>query len=361
MTVLAHARPGALKVVHGPRASRRIDIITLVLAMWMNIGGQVDGWAHGHYNLETEGIFTPWHALFYSGFVACGAWVCWQVIRTRDDRRVTVPAGYGLGLVGLGIFAVGAVGDLTWHTIFGIEQDVAALLSPTHLMLLVGSMLIESIPLRAAWAARDERDSTSLRTFLVPLLSLSLLVVDASFFLSYFSAFANLAPTISGTSELHGIGSALITNVVLLVPTLLLLRRWHPPFGAITVLFGVVAVLTSGLTGFVTGVTIVPALLGGLATDIAIRRLRPSPAQPGTWTAFSMLAPAALWSAYYLTLQLSSGLVWDVELAPGLVVLNSLVGFALALLVAGCSERLADGATVRTAELSEPSSRTSAH
>jgi hypothetical protein len=347
MTMLANARIGALTAVPDrPRASRRTDIITLVLAMWMNIGGQVDGWAHGHYDLETEGIFTPWHALFYSGFLACAAWVCWQVIRAQDKgpKALTkVPAGYGLGLVGVGLFAVAAIGDLTWHTIFGIEHDVAALLSPTHLMLLVGSMLIESIPLRAAWAASDDRDSTSLRTFLLPLLSMSLLVIDASFFLSYFSAFANLAPTIPEASELHGIGSALITNVVLLVPTLLLLRRWQPPFGAITVLFGVVAVLTSGLTGFVTAVTIVPALLGGLAADMAIRRLHPSPAQSGAWTAFAMLVPVTLRSTYYLTLELSSGLIWAVELAPGLVVLNSLGALALARLAAGCPERLTDG------------------
>lgn len=346
MTLLSHAKMGSLPAVEArPRASRRTDLITLALATWMNIGGQVDGWAHGAYNLDSEGIFTPWHAMLYSGFVACAAWICWQAVRGRDrDRRglSAPPAGYGLGVVGVAIFAVGGVGDLTWHAFFGIEQDIAALLSPTHLLLLVGGMLIESIPLRAAWAARDDRDSRTLRTFLLPLLSLALLVVDASFFLSYFSAFANLAPTTSSAPELHGIGSALITNVVLMVPTLLLLRRWHPPFGATTVLFGVTAVLTSALTGFATAITIVPAVIGGLATDTAIRRMRPTPARPETWTAFAMLVAAALWSAYFLTLQLTLGLAWEVELAPGLVVLNSLAAFALARLAAGCPERHAD-------------------
>jgi hypothetical protein len=345
MTLLSQARMGSLPAVAvRPRASRRTDLITLALATWMNIGGQVDGWAHGAYNLDSEGIFTPWHAMLYSGFVACAAWICWQAVRGRDhDRRglAALPAGYGLGLVGVGIFAVGGVGDLTWHAIFGIEQDTAALLSPTHLLLLVGGMLIESIPLRAAWAARDDRDCGSLRTFLLPLLSLALLVVDASFFLSYFSSFANLAPTTSA-AELHGIASALITNVVLLVPTLLLLRRWRPPFGAITVLFGVTAVLTSGLTGFVTAITIVPAVIGGLAADTAVRRLRPTPAEPRTWTGFAMLVAAGVWSAYFLTLELTLGLAWEVELAPGLVVLNSLAAFALARLAAGCPERHTD-------------------
>lgn len=343
MTLLSHARLGELPLAKDrPRAPRRVDVITLALATWMNIGGQVDGWAHGAFDLETEGIFTPWHAMLYSGFVACAGWICWQAVRawTRDPRGLdALPAGYGLGLVGVGIFAIGGVGDLTWHGIFGIEQGTAALLSPTHLLLLVGGMLIESIPLRAAWASPDDRDGRSLRVFLLPLLSMTLLIVDASFFLSYFSAFTTLAPTTSGAAELHGIGSALITNVVLLVPVLLLLRRWHTPFGAITVAFGVTAVLTSGLTGFVTAITVVPAIIGGLVADVAIRRLHPSPAEPGTWSVFAMVVAAGLWSAYFVTLELALGLAWEVELAPGLVVLNSLAAFALARLGAGCPER----------------------
>jgi hypothetical protein len=341
MSVVSRARGGALSPAEDrPRASRRTDLITLALATWMNIGGQVDGWAHGAYDLSSEGIFTPWHALFYSGFIACAAWIGWIVLRTqREGGRglAALPAGYGLGLVGLAIFAVGGVGDLTWHTLLGIEQDLAALLSPTHLLLLVGGMLIESIPLRSAWAARDDRDAASLWTFLLPLLSMALLVVDASFFLSYFSAFANLAPTTSEAAELHGVGSALITNIVLLTPTLILLRRWLPPFGAITVLYTVVAVLTSALTGFATAITVLPAVLAGLITDVAIRRLDPAPARPGSWTTFAMVVPAAVWSAYYITLAVTYGLAWEIELAPGLVILNSLAGFALARLTAGAS------------------------
>ena len=40
-----------------------------------------------------------------------------------------------------------------------------------------------------------------------------------------------------------------------------------------------------------------------------------------------------------VTLELALGLAWEVELAPGLVVLNSLAAFALARLGAGCPER----------------------
>jgi hypothetical protein len=40
---------------------------------------------------------------------------------------------------------------MAWHLVFGIETDVAALLSPTHLLLATGAALIVAGPLRAAW------------------------------------------------------------------------------------------------------------------------------------------------------------------------------------------------------------------
>jgi len=46
-----------------------------------------------------------------------------------------LPAGYGLSLLGVLIFAAGGIGDMIWHVLFGIEADVEALLSPTHLLL----------------------------------------------------------------------------------------------------------------------------------------------------------------------------------------------------------------------------------
>ncbi len=57
--------------------------------------------------------------------------------------------GYGLSLLGVSIFALGGVSDMIWHMLFGIEVNVDALLSPTHLLLAVGMALIVSGPLRA--------------------------------------------------------------------------------------------------------------------------------------------------------------------------------------------------------------------
>jgi hypothetical protein len=85
-----------------------------------------------------RGFFTPWHAVLYSGFVAVAGWLVAMVWRRRGRGRpiwTWAPAGYGLGLLAVGVFAVGGVCDLLWHLAFGIEQGIEAELSPTHLVL----------------------------------------------------------------------------------------------------------------------------------------------------------------------------------------------------------------------------------
>lgn len=46
-----------------------------------------------------------------------------------------LPSGYMPALLGVGIFAIGGVFDLVWHTLFGVEANIQALLSPSHLLL----------------------------------------------------------------------------------------------------------------------------------------------------------------------------------------------------------------------------------
>ena len=127
---MATLRPRSPSPGRKPRRWTTIkeDLVTSVLALWLIAGLFVDGWAHRNLDgLET--FFTPWHALFYSGFAATAA--CGWSIWSGSTRRV--PVGYRSGIIGVGIFALGGVGDLIWHSVFGIEVSLDALLSPTHL------------------------------------------------------------------------------------------------------------------------------------------------------------------------------------------------------------------------------------
>ena len=119
----------------------RAHLVTGLLGAWMTFGTHLDGWAHTHVLSTQESFLTPWHGILYSGWLLLAAWI----YHHRD-----LP-GYPLGLVGAVGFGIGGVLDLAWHTAFGIEVDMEALISPPHLLLVTMHLLMISTPFRAAW------------------------------------------------------------------------------------------------------------------------------------------------------------------------------------------------------------------
>ncbi|MGH9190775.1 MAG: hypothetical protein ACRD0Q_12250 [Acidimicrobiales bacterium] len=98
-----------LTTTGGPRSrlTWREDMVTVAVAAWLIFGLFVDGWAHN--NSKPESFFTPWHGLFYSGFAACAFWICAKSLKRGMSPRDGAPVGYGLGLVGVAVFAVGGM------------------------------------------------------------------------------------------------------------------------------------------------------------------------------------------------------------------------------------------------------------
>lgn len=131
----------------GQRSSPRQDAVSVVAGAWLVAALFSDGWAH-HNVPELEGFFTPWHGALYAGLVANAGWLVFLGRQGRWRWYQFLPVGYGWGAIGLGVFAIGGVADMAWHLTFGVEAGIDALLSPSHLVLLSGGMLILTGPLR---------------------------------------------------------------------------------------------------------------------------------------------------------------------------------------------------------------------
>jgi hypothetical protein len=352
--VLPAGRPAA--AAPRPRLRPHQELVTVLLATWLIVGLFVDGWAHDNVP-ELETFFTPWHAVFYSGFAATAGWMAWLVGRNRCLGRrglAAVPVGYGLGLAGVGIFAVGGAGDATWHAVFGIEADLAALLSPTHLLLFTGILLILTSPLRAAWTA-DEPTAPGFRAFLPVTLALTLTMALVGFFFQYLSPFLQptaipyarfaafwaehglvdpaVQPGLAQELEIRGIASLLLTSLLFVAPVLLVLRRWQPPFGLVTFLFGAVAALLGTQHNLELWPAVVAAVAAGLAGDLLIWAWRPSPARLGAYRAVAALLPAALLGSYFVAVAVAFTLAWPPELWAGTIFYGTLIGLALSLLM----------------------------
>jgi len=318
-------------------ASGREHLGTVAFGLWMTVGLFLDGYFHQNLDGDGESFATPWHAVFYAGFTASALWLVAMARRRSsgavDWRLTALPPGYDGARLGLALFALGGVGDAAWHSTFGVERGIDALLSPTHLLLFAGLILILTAPLRASLAAPETRPGPWLRAGSV---------IAATALVGFFVNFAwglGIAATtrvaydpITAVGELAviaGVASTLVTTIVLFTASRLLLTTGTPPAGALTCLFGTVALLVSAaFDEDIEGV--VAAVLAGLTLDVLVR-VRGSGRR--AWPAHRCFAVAAavLWLAYFGLLEGLDGIAWSVEIWVGSVGLNTLAATAIAL------------------------------
>ena len=313
-----------------------VDLVTMLLGAWLMIGIFLDGYAHTNLIDELESFFTPWHAVFYSGFLATSAWVGWIVYRNvkRGLRwQDAIPAGYGPTVFGLGLFGIGGLGDAIWHSIFGIESGVDALLSPTHFMLFVGGLMGLSTAIRTSRARNPgTRVATADRAPLI----LSLLLVTAA--LAFFAVYM-WSPTQVWALEIpyeeaqgavgYVVAGALVSTVVMLAPVFLVLRWWVLPAGVFLIIWPIVnvAIAVAFTMDLATGLAF--GLAGGLAGEISTAVLRPGPHRRGAGLIAASSAVVLAWTACLVAFEVTSDILWPPEIWAGLVVLSGLATWGI--------------------------------
>jgi hypothetical protein len=321
------------------------DWTMVLLCFWFLGGLFLDGWAHNHIP-ELESFFTPWHAVFYSGFLAVAGFLVATLVRnhaTGYPWRQAMPPGYELSLLGVLIFLTGGAGDMIWHVLFGIEDDVEALLSPTHLILALGATLIMSAPFRAGWRRLiDQNDPTPGWIALLPqLLSLTFLWSLWSFLTQFahplvdpWAAAGYRPPGPRGLTMLRaslGIAGFLLQSGLMMGLVLFTVRRWTLPLGSLTLVFGFNATLMSFMHD---QFRLIPAAaLAGLGADLLICWLKPSMERCGSLRLFALAVPVLYYVFYYVVLIATQGIAWSVHLWTGSIVLSGVVGLLLSYLL----------------------------
>ena len=338
-------------------ASLRYDWLMVALCAWFQAGAYLDAWAHVHLT-ELESFFTPWHGVLYSGFLAVAVLTAAPLLRRRAPGRAwneALPAGYDLSVVGVLVFMLGGVLDMLWHVVFGIEADVEALLSPSHLVLAVGSTLILTGPLRSAWARGQ---AGSWRATMPMMLSASFLLSSISFWTMYmhplsrpWAAIGN-KPTVVGLPVVApdpialtdgvlgglyiahslGVGAVLLQSAVLTGLVLLLVRRWPTtlPAGGFTVALTLNALMLGSARDQLVLVPFIAA--AGVAVDALARWLRPD-TSVSRLRALAIVVPTVYYTCFFVGVALTKGVWWSVHLWTGSIVLAGLTGWLTSYLV----------------------------
>jgi hypothetical protein len=332
-------------------ASYRTDLVTALLGVWFTVGLLLDAWAHNNVP-ELETFFTPWHAAFYSGFTATAAWILWtcRYALPPHPRGTELPVGYRTALLAVGGFAVAAVGDMLWHVVFGVEQTIDILFSPTHLGLVVTMFVIVTTPLRSAWGNPTLAAGPGLRVLLPAMLATALAATLVLLFVQYANALAfdsgNVVVALSDIEEditADLVSSMAVTNLILVVPLLALARRWTLPFGTATILYTATGCLSAAVAGFENAEMVIAFVVTGVGVDLLARWLRPTPDRPGRYRAFGFLAPLLTWAGFVATAYATAPMLAIgpdgrapeamVEVYTGAPLVQAMVGLLMAVLL----------------------------
>ena len=282
------------KVGERPSSSLLTDWIVIIVAIWFLGGLYLDGWAHNNLSSSLESFFTPWHAAFYSGFLAVASYHIWLT---------------------------------------GIE----ALFSPTHLLLATGIALIVAGPMRST--------SFRLRTETADWRTLFPLILSMTFLLSLFTFMAQFAylftdPWVirghrpgneSGMRQMLGILAALLHSSLLMGVVLPVLRRWRLPAGTLTFMLTVNVALMGWMRDELMFVA--TAVFAGVLGDMLLLWLRPTPQRPNQFHLFAFLLPFILYALYVVTVKITADSWWSIHMLAGLPTLAGISGFLLSYLV----------------------------
>jgi hypothetical protein len=337
---IASDQAGTPSIEQSPPGNLRFDWMVILLGTWWTGGLFLDGWAHNHLaRLET--FFTPWHAVLYSGFAACGLFLGAMTVKNHAQGyawRRALPSGYELSLLGVFVFGVGGVLDLTWHLLFGIERNVDALLSPTHLILALGLILTISGPLRSAWRRSLSEQAESLARLLPAILSLAYILAIFLMFTQYASPIVHSWADLATDENLKdlGLASILLQSAIFMGGVLLAMRRWRLPLGTFALLF-----MINSIVGTILATDIPPLLLvaivsalTGLLIDLLYKALKPWPEREASVLhLFAFLTPLLIQGTYFLTLFAIKGVVWSVNLWMGSIVIAGIAGLLLSYIL----------------------------
>jgi hypothetical protein len=311
------------------------ESVILFACFWFVGGLFLDGWAHNHLDSALETFFTPWHGVFYTGFgaVACSLLIfTWLNYRAGMCWREAIPAHYEYAMLGAALFTAGGLVDMIWHVTLGVEADLEALLSPPHLLLGIGLVLMTSGPARSWWRKTGSRQTLVEQLPLV----LSLALMLSSFtFLTQYAYFVDkgpggmMPPTDDAVFHEQAIAflAYQIQTFLLMGCVFFVMQRTRLAFGFLTVLLTLNVFAMAFMR--VNREFILAAFVAGLIGDALLQIVYRRKNVKGAIRVFAFLFPAILYALVMLTTWIGQGIWWSTHMWTGAIVIPGMAGLIL--------------------------------
>lgn len=339
-----------------PPRNATLDLAIGVIGLWLASGFLLDSWAHLHVPVET--FFTPYHGVFYAAMVMGAIVLAVEAVRNRSKGYTgwnMWPSAYQPTLIGVPVFFLGGIGDLIWHTFFGVEERVEAVTSPTHLIIGLGVLILCSGPIRSALEARSRL--LTLRAQLPLILALAAWIEfihlgtayafepsAASIYMPpngilYSPDYFTNAMLVSYKTG-SGVAIILLQTLILMAFVIWMASRFRPGPGAMTLFFLlgnciIAAALTNDTPLLETYIAM--ALAGGIVADAIIARSA-RPLKPPALYVFGFVVPVVYYGTYFIVTIATGGTWWNPELIGGSLVWAGVGGLGLTLLASKSSD-----------------------
>jgi len=354
------------RVRERPAPSLLLDWLMAIAGVGVVGGLYIDG--HAHLFQPVESFFTPWHAMMYGGSVFAVAVFGVTIVRNMRagyDLWHSVPPGYQQTLAALPLMFVGGALDMWWHSIYGFEQRLDTLVSPTHMILFVGMFFIFGGPLRAGLlrgtAARSLIDQLPMLISLAMAIGVVQFVTQIAFYpealmvdrplSTHPGAYDENQLTIMVFTYYRQILGALVIiwQSLLLSGTMLYLALNVRLYAGALFTFAIFekALLTGSISRWPSEmllVTLCSALTGIVAEMLYARGV--SCERPNTVRLFGAASPLAFYCAYFaLAVPFFGGTWWDPSFLLGSIAYGGLSGLLVGqLYIGGYTSRRASSA-----------------
>jgi hypothetical protein len=285
----------------------------------------------------------------YSGFFAIAAFLIITLFLNKQKEkslRHSIPPGYIFSYAGILIFLVAGFLDMFWHIIFGIEVDVEALLSPTHLLLATGGFLIVIGPYMKA--TKDEEFYTYSWFHKLPaMLSLVYGLLIFSFMTQnihplvfvHADGVRPLTDTLIFYKQSLGEAGILLQTACIMtciLSAIVTLKKL--PQGLLFILFTLLAVGMSFMKDQFR--FIIPSMISGIFAEIIYGYLKPSLTHERSFQLFSFLIPIIFFSFYFLTIGITGHIWWKIHFWAGSIFLSGFVGFLISYVMLTAKKKL---------------------
>lgn len=328
-----------------PSSSLIIDWIVTVLICWMYMGLFIDIWGHNHLKVsQLENFFTPSHYIFYSGFGFIA--IFYSVLGFLNYRKgynlfSLLPPGYSFGH--LGWFALGGIFDFIWHSTFGVEKNLDALISPAHVFLGIGTTFLLTGPIRSRWS-QFKIKSTYLNT--IPLM-ICLAIIWTCYSVMTEYAHPIFRPVLAGVNysrnnnlifQLQGLGVASLFIQTILMTSIMYIHIFRQKFliGGFTFLI----VFNTTLMTLMASNTYTPdwhfifgGLVAGISIDILYYLIKPSLSRPKAFQIFSFFLAFIYNLMYFVSLYFSKGFWTSIHLTTGVIFESGIIIWFYSLII----------------------------